>query len=157
MKKIILSILVCGVLVLGLTGCRNKSNKFLKYLENNNFKCESGTSDSAVGNTCTKNKEVFELLDDGQVIYTIRNGTYHYSISSSKYYEGSKSSQTAIIMTDDDSVTCYYLPDGGSFSYGGEFDTDSTKDICIRYIDKVNDSLRDFEKYFNDAGVELGK
>ena len=156
MKKIF-SLVLCGVLVLSITGCGNKSNKFLKYLENNNFKCVSGTRDSDFGNTCTKNKEVFELSASGQVIYTIRNGTYHYSISSSKYYEGSKSSQTAIIMTDDDSVTCYYLPDGGSFSYGGEFDTDSTEDICIRYIDKVNDSLRDFEKYFNDAGVELGK
>ncbi len=159
MKKL-LSLFLCLSLILITVGCSSEKNELKDYLEENSFTCNEGTSLSDFGYTCTKgsdNQEIFEITDDGQVTYTVKRGSYKYSISDSKYLKGSKSSETAIIMTDGDELTCTFLPDDGQFSYGGEFDTSSTNQICIDYIDRVNDSLRDFEKYYKDAGIELGE
>lgn len=137
------------------------SKKMVKYLEKSNFKCEKAyiEEDVRIKKVCTKGnnvKEIFYIYEDNHFSYKVQNGSYHYTIHDTIYIEGTKHSQQSIIMTDDE-LTCRYQPDDGSFVYGKEYDTTSTDMICIKYIDKVNQSLRDFEKYFENAGIKLGR
>lgn len=133
----------------------------MTFWSSHNFKCENNSEDDErIKKVCIKEndiKEIFYLYEDNGISYKVQNGSYSYTIHDSIYIQGSKMSETAIIMSNDDDLTCNYLPDSGTFTYGGEFDTTSTDMTCIKYIDKVNQSLRDFEKYYKDAGIKLGE
>lgn len=67
MKKIILSILVCGFMVLGLTGCGTSKNEFTVGKESNIEIVEKGVTLSIKENTLTTTGATLILKNDSDV------------------------------------------------------------------------------------------
>jgi len=69
MKKTILAILVCGVMVLGLTGCGTDKNDFKVGKESNIEIVEKGVTLSIKENTLTNTGATFILKNEGNIDY----------------------------------------------------------------------------------------
>ena len=69
MKKTILAILVCGVMVLGLTGCGTEKNEFTVGNESDIEIVEKGVTLSIKENTLTNTGATFILKNEGNIDY----------------------------------------------------------------------------------------
>ena len=67
MKKTILTILVCGIMVLGLTGCGTNKNEFDIGKESNIEIVEKGVSLTVKENTLTETGATLILKNDSEV------------------------------------------------------------------------------------------
>lgn len=171
MKKIILLSLICVIILIGLTACgKSDKSKMIEYLESVDYICVENDNNEYI---CTRRDgtivETVIVRDDSDkldVIYTyeIENGYKISSIRTSIYITMRQFTPQYQDLSGLGYGTSTYIPeeyqdskdyDEMHFSVGSKSvpENSSTEDFS-KYIDKA---LREFESYYENAGIKLGK
>lgn len=183
MKKKILNLLLIGILALGLTGCGKSDNdKMINYLESENFNCNFDEQENVT--VCTKvDENIIERISLSNHFSSSINGVnytltskneYEIKITNGMYKKNNYHAYYVIVRNlYDKEYSCYYYPDYydsfreydddyvantknyyNSFKVGDNVKSDSCE---YDFSKKVNQALRNFEKYFEEAGIKLAK
>ena len=174
MKKS-LYLIFCGILILGITGCgQNDIKKMTSHLEDVDYKCEENEDKYVCKRIDGDKTETVELeeIDRLLIEYTVEyRNQYTMSINSDQYKNSYLGTRKEIIFKNfhADKYTCYYMPerleknkmdDEEDFWKTGDNVKLSSlaADDCENITDKkINNMLREFESYYSDVGIELGK
>ena len=91
MKRKLLSVLLIGVLVTGLTGCGSNQNKMVKLLRNQGYSCPNGSEKMICEKEENNKKRIFELDEETvnyeELIYDSGTVRLQIKISNTNYRE----------------------------------------------------------------------
>ncbi len=167
MKKKILTILLCGVMVVCLTGCEDKTQNVKKYIESIGYQCNKDNTYEKY--TCSLTDEdgnlnTFELpkgySDSIKYVKTWKNGSY-FRVRVGSYTQGSQdSSATYKEKYNNVGLSFGDLKKGKELTCGFYQELYQGKDelkICQEDLSLINDAKSYFEEIMEKSGVKLNK
>lgn len=163
MRKL-LSLVLCGVLVLGITGCGNKKDEeVISYLENKDFVCENKDNIYSCSLTEGVKKHKFEFNNIGSgnasdLVYYYDDGTNNFYIQTNYLTHGAN----IILKDNSNSEKCLYFTENlTSVKYDEESCSDSDVECinknsyCRDYLKQVRESVSMFVNIYKSNGMEL--
>ena len=138
-KKIILIAILISILVIFLYSKLNSSNKVKNYLESNGYICNN--------QTCTK--------DENNNIYTFDYEKLTYYVDTDFYYVNIGNSSPELILKDDEYVCTYTTDEYELFTLVDE--NFIYNQMCEKYVEKVNFHIKEYEKIYIEAKIDVNR
>jgi len=164
MKKLF-GLVLCSVLVLGITGCGNKkTEKVVSYLENKEFTCEGKGNNYSCSLVKGVKKHKFDIMDIGsgehrELVYIYDDDTNTYEIRTGTFKYGDW-----IILKDDiDDEKCLYYVENRietvkydeKSCFSNDIDCMNKNSYCRDYLPQVRESVSMFLNIYEENDIEL--
>lgn len=139
-KKLILPLIILVtiiILIVFISSLVNPSNKAKKYLEKNGYTCNK--------QTCTK--------DTNNNIYTFNYETLTYYVDTTNYYVNIGKETPILTLKDDEYLCDFTKNDYKIFTLVD--DTFIYNKNCEKYVENVNNHIKEYKKIITEAKISV--